>query len=84
MPVRQVALQQVELLGGTIYRITGRTEPGTVVRVAGRETFATSDGAFLLQISSAAPNVRVELNDDRGNRSRYTLSLTTGGATRQN
>ena len=75
---------QVESLGGGVYRIRGKTQPGTVVRAAGRETFAASDGAFLLQIPSSAAFVPVELSDDKGNHSRYNLSLTTGNAVRQN
>ncbi len=75
---------QAESVGGGIYRIRGRTQAGTIVRVAGRETFAAADGSFLLQISSTQPFATVELSDDKGNRSRYNLSLTTGNAVRQN
>jgi len=75
---------QAESLGGSIYRIRGKTQAGTIVRVAGRETFASADGAFLLQISSGQPFAAVELSDDKGNRSRYNLSLSTGNAVRQN
>lgn len=75
---------QVERIGGGIYQIRGRTQPGTSVRATERETFAASDGAFSLQISSSTPNVAVELSDERGNRSRYNLSLATGNAVKQN
>lgn len=74
---------QAESVGGSIYRIRGKTQPGTIVRVAGRETFAAADGTFLLQISSGQPFALVELSDDKGNRSRYNLSLSTGNAVRQ-
>lgn len=74
---------RVDALGGNIYRVSGRTQPGVTVRVAGRETFAASDGSFLLQVSAASPSVSVELSDDRGNRSRYALNLNTGSAAKQ-
>ena len=75
---------QSERIGGNIYQIRGRTQAGTNVRAAGRETFADASGAFVLQVASSSASVPVELSDERGNRSRYNLSLTTGTATRQN
>ncbi len=75
---------QIESVGGSVYRIRGRTAPGTIVRTGDRETFAAADGSFTLQISTAAPTAAVDLSDDKGNRSRYNLSLTTGNAVRQN
>jgi len=74
---------QVEKIGGNIYSISGRTQAGAVVRSSGRETFATSDGSFRLQISAASRETTVEINDETGNRSRYVLSLNTGRAVRQ-
>lgn len=74
---------RVDALGGNLYRISGRTQPGVTVRVAGRETFAASDGSFLVQVSAASPSVTVELSDDRGNRSRYGLNLNTAQAVKQ-
>ncbi len=73
---------RVEPIGGGVYRISGRTQAGTTVRIAGRETFADVSGAFTLQVSTSAGNVAVELADERGNRSRYNLSLSTGNATK--
>lgn len=74
---------KVEKVGGSIYLIEGRTQPGAIVRIAGREVFAGADGAFRLQISAAAPNITVEVSDERGNRSRYGLNLSSARATRQ-
>ncbi|MCU1290943.1 MAG: Fibronectin type [Acidobacteria bacterium] len=74
---------RVEQVGGDIYIITGRTQPGLVVRAQGRETFASGDGAFRLQISSPAPEISVEIRDEKGNRSSYALSLRTGAATKR-
>lgn len=74
----------VEQVGGNIFIVSGKTKPGATVRVAGRETFATGDGSFRLQISSATGAATVEINDERGNRSRYSLSLSNNRAVRQN
>ncbi len=74
---------QVERLGGNLYRIKGRTQAGATVRVAGRETFAASDGSFLVQVSAASPSATVEISDDRGNRTRYALNLNTGQSVKQ-
>ncbi|MBV9216737.1 MAG: FecR domain-containing protein [Acidobacteria bacterium] len=68
----------VEAVGGTVYILTGRTQPGMFVRAVGRETFAGPDGAFKLQISTPASEVSVEVGDDRGNRSGFVLSLRNG------
>lgn len=75
---------QIEPVGGGVYRIRGRTAPGTIVRTGDRETFAAADGSFVLQISTGASNVAVDLSDDKGSRSRYNLSLATGNAVRRN
>jgi hypothetical protein len=74
---------QVEKIGGNIYSISGRTQPGAVVRSSGRETFATGDGSFRLQISAASSETTVEISDESGNRSRYILSLNSGRAVKQ-
>lgn len=73
----------VEKLGGKIYRIGGKTKAGAVVRVAGRETFATADGAFLIQIAAASDQVTIEISDERGNKSNYVISLSSGKVLRQ-
>jgi hypothetical protein len=74
---------KVEKVGGKIYRISGKTQPGTTIRAAGRETFATGDGSFLLQIAAPAPEVSVEVSDERGNRSGFVLSLDSARVLRQ-
>ncbi|MGI8884804.1 MAG: FecR domain-containing protein [Pyrinomonadaceae bacterium] len=73
----------VEQVGGNIYIIGGKTRSGLVVRSQGRETFASGDGSFRLQISSPSPEVTVEIRDEKGNRSGYVLSLRTAKATRR-
>jgi hypothetical protein len=75
---------QVERIGGNVYRLSGKTQPGTNARAAGRETFADAGGSFTLQISSPSQSVTIELSDERGNRARYNLSLATGNAVRTN
>jgi hypothetical protein len=74
---------RVEPVGGGIYIISGKTQAGTVVRAQGRETFASGDGSFRLQISSATPETAVEIRDEKGNRSGYALSLRTGAAAKR-
>jgi hypothetical protein len=73
----------IEKIGGNIYTISGRTQSGAVVRSSGRETFATGDGSFRLQIPAASSETTVEISDESGNRSRYVLSLNSGRAVRQ-
>jgi hypothetical protein len=67
-----------ELLGGSIYLIRGRSDPGTSIRVAGRETLVSTDGSFQLQIIAPAGTreLTVDAEDQRGNSSQYPLSLS--------
>lgn len=73
----------VEKLGGKIYRLRGRTQAGATIRAAGRETRSVSDGSFLLQIASPTSETSVEVSDERGNRSGFVISLSTGRVLRQ-
>jgi hypothetical protein len=68
----------VENVGGKVYIISGNTKPGATVRVLGRETFASADGTFHIQISSPSVSVPVEIYDDKGNKSRFIISLKSG------
>jgi hypothetical protein len=54
-----------------------------VVRAAGRDTFAGSDGQFRLQISTASIEAAVEIGDERGNRTGYVISLRNGSVVRR-
>lgn len=74
---------QVENLGGRVYRINGKTQPGATVRILGRETFATGDGGFVLQVVATSPEVTVEISDEHGNRRRFVLSLDSAKVVRQ-
>ncbi len=74
---------QVEQIGGGIYLVSGKTQSGATVRIAGREIFASADGSFKLQVSSANPVATVEISDERGNRNRYALNLNSGRAVKQ-
>lgn len=65
-----------ELLGGSVYLIRGRAEPGTTIRVAGRETLVPTEGSFQLQISAPSTSeINIEAEDPSGNSSQYRLSL---------
>lgn len=74
---------QVESLGGRLYRISGKTQPGATVRALGKQTFALGDGSFILQIASPSAQATVEISDDRGNRSSFVLNLSNGKVVRQ-
>lgn len=74
---------KVEKLGGKIYRIGGKTQSGAIVRAAGREAFAASDGSFLIQIAATSNEATVEVSDERGNRSGFVISLDSGKILRQ-
>jgi hypothetical protein len=69
-----------ELLGGNVYIVRGRAEPGTTIRIVGRETLVPTEGSFQLQITapSGTPEINVEAEDPRGNSTQYRLSLAAG------
>lgn len=75
----QVAVSNLtaELLGGNIYLVRGRAEPGTTIRAGGRETMVSTDGTFQIQISaSGSREVVVDAQDPQGNSSQYKLPLS--------
>lgn len=74
---------QVEKLGGNLYLVNGKTQSGATVRITGRETFAAADGSFRLQVSTAAPEITVEIGDEHGNRAHFVIALGTGKVARQ-
>jgi hypothetical protein len=76
----QVSLANLsaELLGGNIYLIRGKADPGTTIRVGGRETIAAPDGGFQIQITAQASTkeMTVEAQDSQGNSSQYKVALS--------
>jgi hypothetical protein len=72
-----VANLTAELLGGNIYLIRGKADPGTTIRAGGREAIVPTDGNFQLQltVSGAAHEIVVEAQDPQGNSSQYKLAL---------
>ena len=72
-----VANLNAELLGGNIYIVRGKADPGTTIRAGGRETIATPDGAFQIQVtaSGGARELGVEALDSQGNSSQYKVPL---------
>ena len=81
----QVAVSNLaaEFLGGNIYLVRGRAEPGTTIRVSGREALVPSDGSFQIQISVAGSrDVVVNAQDPQGNTSQYKLPLSNRTARR--
>lgn len=73
----------VEEIGGNVYLISGRTQPGMIVRSQDRSMYAGSDGSFRLQISSPSIETAVEIGDERGNRTGFILSLRNGNVVRR-
>jgi hypothetical protein len=69
---------KVEPIGGNIYMISGRTQPGMSVSAQGRQTYAGPDGSFRLQVASSSVETAVEISDERGTRSGFILSLRRG------
>lgn len=76
----QVAVSNLsaELLGGSLYLVRGKAEPGTTIKVSGRETIVAPDGSFQIQVtaSGGARDVALEAQDPRGNSSQYKVSLS--------
>ncbi len=76
----QVAVSNLstELLGGSIYLIRGKADPGVTIRCSGRETIAAADGAFQIQVTAAATTreLMLEAQDSRGNSSQYRVSMS--------
>ncbi|HEU5133090.1 MAG TPA: FecR domain-containing protein [Pyrinomonadaceae bacterium] len=76
----QVAVSDLstELLGGSIYLIRGKADPGVTIRCSGRETIAAADGSFQIQVTAAATtrDLALEAQDSRGNSSQYRVSLS--------
>ncbi len=66
-----------EHIGGQIYLARGRAEPGTTVRINGREAIVAGDASFQLQITApeAARDVLVEARDPQGNKNQYRFPL---------
>ncbi|HJT26411.1 MAG TPA: FecR domain-containing protein [Pyrinomonadaceae bacterium] len=69
-----------ELLGGNIYLIRGKADPGVTIKCSGRETIAAADGGFQIQVTAAATTreLILEAQDSRGNSSQYKVSLRAG------
>lgn len=69
---------QAVLVGGQIYLIRGRAQPGTSISIVGRETSAGGDGSFQLQITApeGAREIVAEAQDQQGNRDQYKIPLS--------
>jgi hypothetical protein len=79
----QVAVSDLstELLGGSLYLIRGKADPGVTIKCSGRETIAGGDGAFQIQVVTAGTReITLEAQDSRGNSSQYRVSLSARAA----
>ena len=78
----QIAVSNLsaELLGGNLYLIRGKADPGTTIHALGREAVVPTDGNFQLQITTpgAMREIVVDAQDAQGNSSQYKLSLGRG------
>lgn len=80
----EVSEWRSENIGGNVYLISGRTQPGLAVRIQGREpTYVASDGMFRIQVTTASAVTAIEISDDRGSRSGFVLSLQTAKVMRR-
>ena len=71
-----------ELLGGSLYLVRGKAEPGTTIRISGRETIVNPDSSFQIQlvVPGDSREITVEAQDSQGNSSQYKVSLSGRGA----
>ena len=76
-----VANLTTELLGGSIFLIKGKAEPGNTIRAGGREAIVPSDGNFQLQITAGGETreIVVVAQDPQGNTSQYKVPLAGRG-----
>jgi hypothetical protein len=67
-----------EFIGGNIYILRGKADPGTTIRAGGRETLSAGDGSFQIQVSAppGAGEMVIEAFDPQGNRSQFKVPLT--------
>ncbi|HYO92538.1 MAG TPA: fibronectin type III domain-containing protein, partial [Pyrinomonadaceae bacterium] len=72
-----VDITETNYIGGQIYLVRGRAQPGTTIRILGRQTLTGSDGSFQLQITvpEGAREVAGEAQDPQGNRTRFNFAL---------
>ena len=77
-----VQVTSTDYVGGNIYLVRGRAQPGATIRILSRQTLAGSDGSFQLQITvpEGAREVAVEAQDQQGNRNQIRLALTQNAA----
>lgn len=78
-----VAEWGVDRVGGNVYIVSGKTQPGLRVKAQNREVFAGGDGVFRMQISTPLSETALEFSDDRGNRAGFVLSLRTSKVLRK-
>jgi hypothetical protein len=78
-----VAGWNVERVGGNVYFISGRTQPGLRVSTLGREVFSAGDGSFRLQVATPQAELAVEVSDDRGGRTGFVLAMRDGRVVRR-
>jgi FecR protein/Fibronectin type III domain len=73
-----VTFGPADYIGGNIYILRGKAEPGTTIRAGGRETLSAADGAFQIQVSAppGAGEMEIEAFDPQGNRNQFKVPLS--------
>lgn len=79
----EAAEWKVEGVGGGVFIVSGKTQPGVQVKIGEKQVFASSDGSFRLQISTQLSEAAVELTDESGNRAGVVVSLRNGRVLRK-
>lgn len=76
-PKIEIKNATVEYIGGEIYLVRGRAQPGNTVRANNRQTLVASNGNFQLQVICPRPstNLQIEVEDSNGNRGQLRLAL---------
>jgi uncharacterized cupin superfamily protein len=71
-----------DFVGGQIYIVRGRAPRGTTIRISERETLATADGSFQIQIAipAGAREIVLEAQDPQGNSQQYHVAVASGAA----
>lgn len=84
---QSIAFSEVtaDYVGGQIYVIKGRTQPGTTVSFGERETLSDSSGLFRLQITApeGSREVSITAQDQQGNSSQQRVQLAGTGHQRK-
>lgn len=77
-----VDITEINYIGGQLYLVRGRAQPGTTIRILGRQTLTDSGGSFQLQVTvpEGTREVSGEAQDPQGNRTPFRFALVQNPA----